>query len=75
LTILDSKQYKETERQSWNIAAAGCQKWWKTIERGTEIVSRQLIALAEIKLGSIILDIATGIGEPCITGANQMATY
>jgi enediyne biosynthesis protein CalE5 len=55
LTILDSKQYKETELQSWNSAAAGWQKWWKTIERGTEKVSKQLIALAEIKSGSRIL--------------------
>ena len=72
MTIVDSKQYKETELQSWNSAAAGWQKWWKTIERGTEKVSRQLIALAEIKSGSRILDIATGIGEPAITAANQI---
>ena len=72
MTILDLKQYKETERQSWNSAAAGWQKWWKTIERGTEKVSRQLIAFAEIKSGSRILDIATGIGEPAITAANQI---
>jgi ubiquinone/menaquinone biosynthesis C-methylase UbiE len=72
LTILDPKQYKETELQSWNSAAAGWQKWWKTIERGTEKVSKQLIALAEIKSGSRVLDIATGIGEPAITAASQM---
>ncbi|MGC2309447.1 MAG: hypothetical protein WA461_13660 [Nitrososphaeraceae archaeon] len=37
MTPLDSKQYKEAERQSWNsVAAAGWQKWWKTIERSAE---------------------------------------
>jgi ubiquinone/menaquinone biosynthesis C-methylase UbiE len=72
LAALDSKQYKEAERQSWNSVAAGWQKWWKTIERGTEKVSRRLIELAEIKPGSRFLDIATGIGEPALTAANQV---
>jgi ubiquinone/menaquinone biosynthesis C-methylase UbiE len=72
LTALDSKQYKEAERQSWNSVAPAWQKWWKTIERGTEGVSRRLVELAEIKPGSRVLDIATGIGEPSITAANQV---
>jgi ubiquinone/menaquinone biosynthesis C-methylase UbiE len=44
---------------------------WKTIERG-EKVSRRLIELAEIKPGSKVFDIATGIGEPAITAASQV---
>lgn len=70
MTAIDSKQYKEAERQSWNSVAAGWQKWWKPIERGAEKVSRRLIELAEIKPGSRVLDIATGIGEPALTAAN-----
>jgi ubiquinone/menaquinone biosynthesis C-methylase UbiE len=69
---LDSKKYKETECQSWDSVANNWQKWWKTIEIGAEDVSRRLIELAEIKPGSRVLDIATGIGEPAITAANQM---
>jgi enediyne biosynthesis protein CalE5 len=69
---LDSKKYKETERRSWDSVANNWQKWWKTIEIGAEDVSRRLIELAEIKLGSRVLDIATGIGEPAITVANQI---
>ena len=38
-------------------------------ERGAEKVSRRLIDLGEIKPGSRVLDIATGIGEPAITAA------
>jgi ubiquinone/menaquinone biosynthesis C-methylase UbiE len=72
LTTLDSKQYKEAERQSWNSVANNWQKWWKTIEKGAEKVSRRLIELAEIKPGSRVLDIATGIGEPAITAANEV---
>lgn len=71
MTILDpNKQYKEEERQSWDSVANNWQKWWKTIERGAEKVSQRLIELAEIKPGSRVLDIATGIGEPSIRAAN-----
>ena len=72
MTTLDSKQYKEAERQNWDSVANNWQKWWKTIERGAEKVSRRLIELAEIKPGSRVLDIATGIGEPAITAANRV---
>jgi ubiquinone/menaquinone biosynthesis C-methylase UbiE len=72
LTTLDSKQHKEAERQSWDSVAAGWQKWWEPIEKGAEKVSRRLTELAEIKPGSRVLDIATGIGEPAITAANQV---
>jgi ubiquinone/menaquinone biosynthesis C-methylase UbiE len=72
LSTLDSRKYKEAERQNWDSVANNWQKWWETIERGAEKVSRRLIELAEIKPGSRVLDIATGIGEPAITAANQI---
>jgi ubiquinone/menaquinone biosynthesis C-methylase UbiE len=72
MSALDSKQYKESQRQGWNSVADGWQKWWKITETGVEKVSRRLIELAEIKRGSTVLDIATGIGEPAITAANQV---
>jgi ubiquinone/menaquinone biosynthesis C-methylase UbiE len=71
LAALDSKRYKEEERQSWNSVASTWQKWWKTIEKGTERVSRRLVELAEIKPGSRVLDIATGIEEPALTVTQQ----
>lgn len=72
MPTLDSKQYKDGQRQSWDGVASGWQKWWKTIEVGAEKVSRRLIELAEIKPGSKVLDIATGIGEPAITAAKYV---
>ena len=71
MSTLDSNKYKEAERQSWDRVANNWQKWRKTIERGAK-VSRRLLELAEIKPGSKVLDIATGIGEPAITAANQV---
>jgi ubiquinone/menaquinone biosynthesis C-methylase UbiE len=72
MTTLDSKQYKEAERQSWDSVATGWQKWWQTVENSTQKVSHRLIELAEIRPGQRVLDIATGIGEPAITAANQL---
>ena len=72
MTTLDPKQFKEAERQKWDNVANGWQKWWKTIEIGAGKLSMRLIELAEIKPGSRILDISTGIGEPAITAASQM---
>jgi ubiquinone/menaquinone biosynthesis C-methylase UbiE len=72
LTTLDPKQFKEAERQKWDNVANGWQKWWKTIEIGAGKLSMRLIELAEIKPGSRVLDISTGIGEPAITAASQM---
>jgi ubiquinone/menaquinone biosynthesis C-methylase UbiE len=72
LSILDSKQYKEAERQKWDNVANGWKKWWNTIERGAGKLSKRLMELAEIKPGSRVLDIATGIGEPAITAANKI---
>jgi ubiquinone/menaquinone biosynthesis C-methylase UbiE len=72
LSTLDSKQYKEAERQKWDNVANGWKKWWSTTERGAGQLSKRLIELAEIKPGSKVLDIATGIGEPAITAANQI---
>ena len=69
---IDSKQYKEELSHGYDNAAAGWQKWWKTIETATQEVSKRLVELAEIRPGSKVLDIATGIGEPALTAAKQV---
>lgn len=70
----DPDQFKENQRQSWDSVSDGWQKWWKTIENGAQNVSNRLVELAQIKAGDKILDIATGIGEPAITGAKQVGS-
>jgi ubiquinone/menaquinone biosynthesis C-methylase UbiE len=72
MSSLDSEQYKKGQRQGWNSVSEGWQKWWKTTETGVEKVSRRLIELAGVERGSTVLDIATGLGEPAITAANQV---
>jgi len=72
LSSIDPKQYKETQRHSWDSVAHGWEKWWRAIEIGAGKVSRRLIELASIKIGSKVLDISTGIGEPAITAAREV---
>lgn len=72
MSTFDSEQYKASERQGWDRVASGWQKWWKTTETATEKVSKRLIELAAIREGSRVLDVATGIGEPSITAAQQV---
>jgi len=71
LTI-DSKRWKEEVRHGYDNAASGWKKWWNTMETATEAVSKRLVELAEIKRGSKVLDIATGLGEPSLTAARQV---
>jgi hypothetical protein len=61
-----SKQYKEAERQNWDSVANNRQMWSKSIDKSAEKVTRRLTDLAEIKVGSRVLDIATCLGEPAI---------
>jgi ubiquinone/menaquinone biosynthesis C-methylase UbiE len=72
MSTIDPEKYKADQRQGWNCVASGWQKWWKTTEIAGGRGSKRLIELAEIKEGSRVLDIATGIGEPSITAAHQV---
>src|SRR5215217_1647997 len=54
------------------MVAEGWQKWWKTFEEDAQKVNERLVELAEIKQGDMVLDIATGIGEPAITAARKV---
>ena len=63
---IDSKQFKEAQRKSWDSVAIGWQKWWKTFEKDAQNLSKHLVELAKINSSSKVLDIATGIGEPAI---------
>lgn len=66
------RNYKQTQRQSWNNVAVGWQKWWQTFEKDAQRLSDQLVKLAKIESRAKVLDIATGIGEPAITAAKKV---
>jgi enediyne biosynthesis protein CalE5 len=68
----DSEKLKREQREAWNDAAAGWQKWWPTFERAAQRVSDRIVELAGIKPGDRVLDIATGNGEPAVTAARKV---
>ena len=71
---VDAVRYKSDQRQSWDSVAAGWSRWWATIEKGAQRVSDRLVELADIQPGHKVLDVATGIGEPCVTAARRVGT-
>jgi enediyne biosynthesis protein CalE5 len=74
MSNIDSKQFKEAQRKSWDSVAIGWQKWWETFEKGAQNLSNHLVDLAKINSGSKVLDMATGIGEPAITAAKKVGS-
>lgn len=65
------EQFKQMQRQSWSNFAQGWKTWWPTFEEAAQSLSDKLVELAEVKPGSRVLDIATGIGEPAVTAARR----
>jgi len=49
--------------------AAGWKKWFHITDTSAQPVSDRMVALAKIKPGDRVLDIATGLGEPALTAA------
>ena len=68
----DPVQYKTTQRQEWDSASSGWNKWWSLIEQAMQPASDRLVALAELQPGQRVLDVATGIGEPAVTAARRV---
>src|SRR5216684_720903 len=68
----DPGRYKAEQRQSWDTAAPGWEKWWQIIEAQLQVVSDRLVDLADLRPGQQVLDIATGVGEPAVTAAQRV---
>jgi ubiquinone/menaquinone biosynthesis C-methylase UbiE len=70
----DPNALKRDQRAMWDDSAAGWNKWWPTFERAAQKVSDRLVALAGVRAGARVLDIATGNGEPAVTAARLAGT-
>ena len=68
---VDPAEFRGTQREHWNIAAAGWRKWSELIDTATSSVSERLVELAAIEPGSRVLDVAAGYGEPSLTAARM----
>lgn len=69
----DPTRFKAEQKKDWNAAAEGWKKWWPTFERAAQHVSDRLVELAGVKPGDVVLDIATGNGEPALTAVRRAA--
>jgi ubiquinone/menaquinone biosynthesis C-methylase UbiE len=68
------EQFKEKQRESWNASAGGWRRWCKAIEEGgAHRVTTRLLELVNIKPDHLVLDIATGHGEPAISSARAVS--
>lgn len=69
MTQPDAATIKQTQRDQWNHAAAGWRKHDERFRRMSEVVTQKMLALAGVKAGSHVLDIASGSGEPALPAA------
>src|SRR4051812_10182338 len=66
---IDAGEFRTAQRNSWNKAATGWDKWSKQMLEWTGHVSERLVELAGVQPGSRVLDVAAGLGEPALTAA------
>jgi SAM-dependent methyltransferase len=65
----DPVAFKTEQRHDWQVAAPGWRMWHDMLEAGGEVVSRALVELAGVAPGDVVLDVASGYGEPALTAA------
>jgi len=68
----DAVEFRDGQRQQWNVAATGWRKWSELIDKGASGVSERLVDLAGINPGDRVLDVAAGYGEPALTAAKKV---
>jgi SAM-dependent methyltransferase len=69
---IDPAEFREKQRDQWNGAAAGWNKWSEYIDSHAGAVSDRLVEVAGIKGGDRVLDVAAGYGEPSLTAARKV---
>jgi ubiquinone/menaquinone biosynthesis C-methylase UbiE len=68
---VDAVAFRDGQRDQWNTAATGWDKWSSLIDEGANVVSDRLVDLAAVQEGSRVLDIACGYGEPSLPAARK----
>lgn len=68
---IDAAEFRTGQRNSWNKAATGWDKWSNQMLEWTGHVSERLVELAAVQARSRVLDVAAGLGEPALTAARK----
>ncbi len=66
---IDPGEFREAQRQQWDKAATGWDRWRPVMEEAAQPVSERLVELAGVEPGSRVLDVAAGLGEPSLPAA------
>ena len=69
----EAAEFREGQRNQWNTAATGWEKWSDLIDSGAAHISERMVELAGVQPGSRVLDVACGRGEPSLTAARAAA--
>ena len=67
--------YKQMQRDHWDLAARGWLEWWHMFEAALRPVSDAMVDLGTVGRGHRVLDLATGIGEPAATAARRAGQH
>jgi SAM-dependent methyltransferase len=68
---VDPAEFRQTQREQWDVAAPGWKKWSEWLDSHAGAVSERLVELARVEPGSRVLDVAAGYGEPSLTAARK----
>jgi len=68
---IDPVEFRDTQREQWDVAAPGWKKWSGWLDEGAGPISERLVELAGVEPGSSVLDVAAGYGEPALTAARK----
>jgi enediyne biosynthesis protein CalE5 len=66
---IDPVEFRDKQREQWNVAATGWRRWSELIDTAAGKVSERLVELAGVQPGSRVLDVAAGYGEPSLSAA------
>lgn len=66
------EKIKAVQREAWNKSSEGWKKWDEHMMRFLKPVGDEIISLLHLKDNFIVLDVATGTGEPGLTIASLL---
>jgi len=69
---MDDIALKAREQKNWSSAAEGWRRRDVLLRKGAEPVTKRMLELSGITVGSYVLDIASGTGEPALSAAKMV---
>jgi SAM-dependent methyltransferase len=70
----DPVKYKTTTREQWQNAAEAWHRWGPTIESWLGAATEEMLDMADVKMGSRVLDVAAGAGGQTLAAAKRVGT-